>query len=452
MAQRRANGAWFRAAAAGVVLSGFAVHHAKGEQPEWETLRQQIQQRDRQIQEQDKQIRQRDRQLEQQDDLIKELARRLDRLERQVATVSPSAATAPISAGAVNTGSQPAAKSPVKPVADDAKPQPSPPVADQASVAQANPQPTSAPPPDGGGDNGGGSKGNQIKVDEEAAERALERTLVVEGALLVPFGKADIQPTFGYTRREFDNIPFPTSVNGFPILADEKVERNIFTPSLQLRAGLPWDSQFELGYFYQFVDVQNTVEIGGGLRQTRSRSGSGSGDVSLGLAKTFLREESWWPDVIGRVTYNIGSGEKFDDNVALSGGFDSITGQVSLLKRQDPLAFVTSASYQHTYSDGGIGPGNNLGFSLGVNLAASPETSLNLSLQQNFIDDLKVNGRTINNTNQVESSLVVGASTILYRNVLANVSAGAGLTEDAPDYFVTVSLPIRFNVPFPSLD
>jgi hypothetical protein len=44
----------------------------------------------------------------------------------------------------------------------------------------------------------------QFEVDEEAAERALERTLVVTGALLLPFGKAEIQPRFAYIRSEED--------------------------------------------------------------------------------------------------------------------------------------------------------------------------------------------------------------------------------------------------------
>ena len=42
----------------------------------------------------------------------------------------------------------------------------------------------------------------QFEVDEEAAERALERTLVVTGALLLPFGQADIQPSFTYIRSQ----------------------------------------------------------------------------------------------------------------------------------------------------------------------------------------------------------------------------------------------------------
>jgi hypothetical protein len=73
-----------------------------------------------------------------------------------------------------------------------------------------------------------------------------------------------------------------------------------------------------------------------------------------------------------------------------------------------------------------------------------------LSLQQTFVDDLKVRKYVINDSDQVQSNLVFGASSILGRNVLLNVSGGVGLTSDAPDYFVEVALPIRFDVPRPA--
>ena len=53
----------------------------------------------------------------------------------------------------------------------------------------------------------------QFEVDEEAIERALERTLVQEGVLLLPLGQAEIEPSFTYTRREFD-VPTVVVQNG----------------------------------------------------------------------------------------------------------------------------------------------------------------------------------------------------------------------------------------------
>jgi hypothetical protein len=367
------------------------------EQPTLKGLQQQLQRRDRKIEEQDR--------------IIRDLARRLELLERQATAASALAAS------------------------------PSPPV--KPRVAEATPQPTAPAQANGG------ARGTRLKVDEEAAERALDRTLVVQGALLLPFKQAEIQPTFDYTRVEANNS-FATTVNGSPTLVNERVKRNAVTPSLQLRAGLPWDSQFQFGIPYNVVDQEVVQQVPGEGRLTRDKTGSAFGDVSLGLAKTVLREGSWWPDLIARLTYNSGSGQKLDNGVPLDAGFSSISGQLVALKRQDPLAFVASTFYRNTFPDNHVRPGNRLGFSLGANLASSPETSLSLSLQQTFVDDLKVRKYVINDSDQVQSNLVFGASSILGRNVLLDVSGGVGLTSDAPDYFVEVALPIRFDVPRPA--
>lgn len=388
---------WIRTAATSLAFALFPVQPAIAEQPALEGLRHHIEQRHRKFQEWD--------------EFIQSLADRLELMERGWTSSSALADTPPD-----------------KPLAGDAKL-----------------QLAAAPAPSGE------AKGTEIKVDDEAAERALERSLVVQGALLLRFGKAEIQPSFNYARSEF-NVPFQASVNGFPILANERVRRNRYTPSLGLRAGLPWESQLELATYYEAVDEDRTVNLGGGLRNTSDESGSSYGNLTVGLAKTLLREKSWWPDVIGRATYNIGTGQKSDNNVALSGGFDSIRGALVALKRQDPLAFSLNLSYLHRFSDEGFQPGSILGVSLGVNLAASPETSLYFSLDQSFVDEAESGGQAIENSDQVQSSLVVGTSSILGRNVLLNVSVGVGLTDDVPDYSVNVSLPIRFDVPLPSFD
>lgn len=389
-------GGWLRTAIGSVVLALLASPEVGAEQPTLKSLHQQLQRRDRKIEEQDR--------------IIQDLARRLELLERQATSASHEVVA------------------------------PSPPV--KPRVAEATPQPTAPTQANGG------ARGTQLKVDEEAAERALDRTLVVQGALLVPFKRAEIQPTFDYTRAE-TNDSFATTVNGSPTLANARVKRNAITPSLQFRAGLPWESQFELGIPYNIANQEVVQQVPGEGRLTRDKTGSAFGDVSLGLAKTVLREGSWWPDLITRLTYDSGSGQKLDHRVPLDAGFSSISGQLVALKRQDPLAFVASMFYQNTFADNHVRPGNRLGFNLGANLAASPETSLSLSLQQTFIDDLKVRKYVINDSDQVQSNLVFGASSILGRNVLLDVSGGVGLTNDAPDYFVEVALPIRFDVPLP---
>lgn len=287
----------------------------------------------------------------------------------------------------------------------------------------------------------------QFEVDEQAAERALERTLVAAGALLIPFGQAEVEPAFTYTRRENDS-PALTVVGGGLIGVSEEFRRDEFQGNLSVRIGLPLDAQFELGLPYNFVQQQRVINLGAAGRRSLDGTNQGLGDINIGLAKTLLRERGWRPDLIGRVTWDSNSGELRDHGIRIGDGFNNIIGSLTALKRQDPIAFVAGASYQKSFEENNIEPGDQIRFTLGALLAASPETSLRLVLDQAFFNDLKIRNTTVNNSDQVQGVLTVGASSILGRNLLLDVAAGIGLTDDAPDYAVRISLPIRFDMPF----
>lgn len=265
------------------------------------------------------------------------------------------------------------------------------------------------------------------------------------GALLVPAGQVDFEPSFTYTRRDGD-LPALVNLDGNLVLAPQRVKRDEFVTALNARFGLPWDAQLELGLPYNAVDQQRTTNFAAG-RITSSDTGTGLGDFSLGIAKTVLREERWWPDLIARFTWDSATGESRDNDVALDGGYNDIVGQIVALKRQDPLAFIASAAYQTTFEKDGVEPGDELRIALGAFLATSPDTSISLLLSQQFVDDIRQDGRKIKNSNQNITSLNFGVSSILGRRTLLSLNAGVGLTEDAPDYSIGVSLPVRFDLP-----
>jgi hypothetical protein len=287
----------------------------------------------------------------------------------------------------------------------------------------------------------------QFEVDEEAAERALEFTLVQEGALLLPAGRIEVSPSFTYTRRTSD-FTTVADVDGTPLLVDQDVRRNEFGFFVGLLYGLPLDSQLELGLPYNLVE-ESVVDrvVGTNQSQESSDTGHGLGDFSVGLAKTVLRERNWLPDVVLRVNWDTGTGERDNNDVGLGGGFQELSGSLSLVKRQDPLAFVGGASYETVFEEDDINPGDTLGFSIGTFLAASPNTSLRMVLNQSFGDEVEVSGQRIRGSDTVQSVLTLGASAILGRNVLLDGAVGVGLTDDSPDYSVSISLPIRFSTP-----
>lgn len=275
----------------------------------------------------------------------------------------------------------------------------------------------------------------QFDVSEDDAERALERTLVATGNLLVPNGFAEVEPLFGYTRRESPNLVI------------SEVNRNEFTWALDLRLGLPWESQFEIGVPYNLVQQQVTDISVAPVQQTSNRWANSFGDLTVGLAKTFVHESGWIPDVLGRITYEIPTGPLSSNQVPLLSGQSKLTPSLTLLKRQDPLVFVATGGYTKAFQSSQINPGDQINFQTGAFLATSPETTLRGILQQNFLQNTTINDVTFKGSNSVQSILTFGASTILGRGLLADLQVGFGLTNTAPKYSVILSTTYRFGVP-----
>src|SRR5205807_5777745 len=121
----------------------------------------------------------------------------------------------------------------------------------------------------------------QFEVSEEAAERALERTLVATGNLVVPEGFAEIQPVFAYSRVET------------PTLVLFNVNQNQLTPAVGVRVGLPWESQVDMSLPWNFVEQKQTDIAVSPQQLVSNHWGKGIGDLTVGTTKTLVHESGW---------------------------------------------------------------------------------------------------------------------------------------------------------------
>lgn len=389
--------------------------------------------------------------LEQRDAVIDDLLTRVEQLEQTLSSDDLDRVLAGQAGSTGAVGGAPAPRLPAEGATVAQAPGAPPSSSEPAPAPSAPAGPAPEPAPTGQAQGSGGTnapaKPGQFEVVEEEIDRALERTLVQTGVLLLPFGQAEIEPYFDYTRRE-DNLPVLFADNGSLSLGNQEVRRNEFVTGQELRVGLPFDSQIEFGLPYNYVDQSVTTPVGNGRRVTRDGSGHGLGDLRVGLAKTLIRENGgWWPDLVARITWDTATGNTTENDVVLGGGFNELRGSLSAIKRQDPLAFVAGMSYEKTFENDNVEPGDALGFNIGTVLAASPGTSLRLGLNQSFIDNTKIDGQGINGSDSVIATATLGASVILGPGVLLDISGDIGLTDDAPDYAARASLPIRFNLP-----
>jgi hypothetical protein len=376
-------------------------------------------------------VEQLQKEIKQRDALIQSLARRVENLERQMATgdsaSASSAAATKRSAARSRAGARPPAQTEVAALEpEEPTPAPTRPArAPSASSAGATQQAALTSPPTPG----------QFEVSEETAERALERTLVATGNLLVPSGFAEVEPLFGYTRRE---IPTQVLFN---------LNRNEFTWALDTRFGLPWESQFEIAVPYNLVQQQVTDIAVAPPQQASNRWGNSFGDVTVALAKTLVHESGWVPDLLGRVTYEIPTGPENSNQVPLPSNRNNLAFSLTGTKRQDPLVFVATGGYTKAFQTGQLKLGDQFNFQTGAFLGTSPETTLRGVLQENFFQNIRVNDITLRGSDTVQSILNFGASSILGRGWLVDLQVGLGLTNAAPKYSVILSSTYRFGVP-----
>ena len=379
-----------------------------------------------------KKLLEKESQLEQRDAVIRDLVQRVQRLEQAAGYTAPSAAPS-----ATGRPPPPTVQAAGKRASARTAPQPG----EQQAQGPAAPTPTPAPPPASSAQPREQSSvktaPGQFEVDEQAAERALERTLVATGALLVPYGFAEVEPAFSYARRENT------------VLALFGQNRNELMGSVNARIGLPLEAQLELGIPYNIVEQQLVNNAALPPQQVFDRWGSSFGDLTVGVAKTILHEKGWMPDLLGRITYNAPTGPASANQVPLPSHQSKLGPSLTAVKRQDPLVFVASGGYTHAFEVDGITPGDQLNFLGGVFLATSPETTLRTVFQQQFTGDLRVASGTLNGSNTVQSQLTFGASSILGRGLLVDLQASVGLTKDTPKYAFILSFPFRFPVPVP---
>jgi hypothetical protein len=314
----------------------------------------------------------------------------------------------------------------------------------RAGLDAARPSPRPPPVADVGREGEAGADGDapgRVVVEEGAAQRALERSLTLQGALLLPSGLLEFEPAFVYARRE-DRVPTLVSSADEVLIGEAERDVDDLTLGMALRLGLPWDSQLEVDVPYRWRRVESVTRVGLTPADATHRSDSGWGDLRVGLAKTLLREGRWRPDLVGRLTWDSDSGHR-SNGALLGDGFQQLQGSLTAIKTLDPVAFVGGLSYRYAFEQDRLQPGATIGASLGAFVALSPETSLQISVAGAYQDEARLSGDRIDGSDRTLASLILGGSTLIAPATLVNFSTAIGLTNDADDLRFTFSIPVR---------
>lgn len=148
------------------------------------------------------------------------------------------------------------------------------------------------------------------------------------------------------------------------------------------------------------------------------------------------------------------------EQLSTGSGYYSVGGGLSMSKVLDPVVVFgsISATYNVTADDleqvrGGrlltrVEPGFGLSGSAGFAYSLSYDISLSMSAQVSYSDETILtfsNGDQAAAQDQMTGFLSMSLGTRVSDMTIVNTSLGIGLTEDAPDFSLGVSLPINFS-------
>ncbi len=288
-------------------------------------------------------------------------------------------------------------------------------------------------------------------IDEEAATRALERSLVQINALLLPLGKAELALNFGFSSNS-TNSPIivevfdPATSETRNALGVAQFERRNYEATISANIGLPYDTQFGLNLPFLASNIFSSTTVDSMDSGNTGLSSSGIGDLSLSLLKTVSKEKGRRPDIIARFSIDLDTGENSANGISTGSNAVEYTFGVSATKRQDPLVFTYQLSHTIAAEKDNFQPGDVTQLSLGAILAASPYTSIKFSFVQAIVGKSSINGESIQQINRAPASISLGTSSVVGKSVFVYTDIATGVNDAALDYQLTVGLSRQFNV------
>ncbi|WP_206194353.1 transporter [Shewanella sp. SNU WT4] len=240
-----------------------------------------------------------------------------------------------------------------------------------------------------------------------------------------------------------------------------------------------WQFELAVPYLYRMNQYDSVGEGNSSQRYESAQVNDGLlGDVSAGVYYRIMAEEESWPDWVWNVRMRAPTGKHPYDIELVSSESGNLTYPIetpsgagawgvstgfSLAKTYDPAIVFFNLNYgwnipQHFDDISGLGVvdvpgevdlGDYIDYSLGLAFAVSERMSLGMSFNQRFygrtqqrLDDQAWEKIPRSDTNT--ATLGLGATLALTENLSMVTSVGAGLTEDTPDYQISLRFPYRF--------
>lgn len=290
-----------------------------------------------------------------------------------------------------------------------------------------------------------------VEIDLSRLRTAFERTLIDRGGLVLPTGTLELDTSLGYSHSSSEAL----TIDGFTIfpvlvvgdIVSERVRRDTMTASATARLGLPWELQAELRVPYI---REESSRLSGSGEETKL-SGSGLGDIELGLSRQLWSSLNGGIDVLGTLRWKSTTGRDAfglePNQIPFGTGFDSFSASLTGVSVLDPVVFFGGLSYTRTLAEKKegvrIAPGDSIGLQFGTALALNLDTSINFAFGQQFTRRTEVAGLELPGSYVNTGTLSIGVSRVLASGRSLDGSLAIGLSEDSPDLQLMLSMPFR---------
>ncbi len=307
--------------------------------------------------------------------------------------------------------------------------------------------------------------------DKDEAKRPQSVSDIIERpGVLTPKGKFAVDTSISYTQNSSNKV----SVVGYTILPTLLVgrievsdsDRTTITTGLTMRYGLTRSTELELRLPYVYRNDQiSTRPIQDGAEANTINTtldGGGLGDIEFALRQqlNFNTTPYWVAGFIvksdtGKSPYDVevdSSTNTFLD-VPTGSGFWSVEPSISMIFPSDPAVIYSSLSYIYNFKDDveisnqqvEVDLGDTISLSGGFGFAINPDFSFSVGLSHKTILKSKVNGVENDDAKLLQlDSLNFGINYAISKKTSIGISAQAGLTEDTPDFQLSVRVPVTF--------
>ncbi|HLT25790.1 MAG TPA: acetate kinase [Zeimonas sp.] len=333
------------------------------------------------------------------------------------------------------------------------------------SVAQApvTETPGVAPPP----------SGPVGEAPPQPTQPAAPARIFDEPTALTPRGRFIFEPSYQFVHSTDNRV----ALVGFSVIPAitiglidvRRVSRDIHTLALTGRYGVTnrFEVEAKIPWVHASSDTQTrALATPSFTDETFDASGSGLGDIELAARYQFNAFRGDNAVYIGHLRYKSRTGEGvfevpidetgLQTELPTGSGFHGLQAGFTFLYPSDPAVFFGGAAYTHNFERdvgrgfGKVRPGSVIDLNAGMGLALNERASFSIGYQHSIVGEMDQRdpeqvARVLAKTGRLQlGTMRFGLGYRLTQKTNLNVSLGVGVTDDTPDFELTLRLPYSF--------